>query len=177
MAHDEQQATSSDPKSRNEAVASLRGAPVGGDLRRAGPWIAIGTGIASFALAVIVVISFLNANATSHRLKVRGIHVDATVTLCIGNLGGSGSTGAGFTCHASYAVQGAHYDQVVTGLTTFRAPGTVIAAVVDPQQPTTIETEQALGASSPSVIPIIVSVLLLLLAIILTGIGIRILRR
>ncbi len=79
------------------------------------------------AFAAIVVVSFvsaLNDNARIVRLKDHGIPVVVTVTSCVGNIGGSGSNAAGYTCRGSYRVHGVRYEEVIASKSTLSAPGT-----------------------------------------------------
>jgi hypothetical protein len=166
-----------EPVPSDEPVASLRGAAAAGDIRKAGPWFAIGTGILLVVIAVVVLLGSLSDRATTNRLKSEGIHVSASVTECIGNLGGSGSNSAGFTCHGRYVVRGGHYEEVISGLQTFAPQGTKVAVIADPQRLSTIETVAQLEASTTSMVPFVVSGALLLAGLGLGWVGLRSIRR
>jgi hypothetical protein len=113
---------------------------------------------------VVALISAGNDNSRSSRLKNQGIHVPVTVSYCLGQLSGSGSTLAGYTCHGTYVVHGTTYHEVIGAKSTFSKPGTVIAGVADPTQPSTVVTATSAESSSTSVAPyVIVAVLVLLL--------------
>jgi MYXO-CTERM domain-containing protein len=127
--------------------------------------------LALFVFAVIVVISFIssaNDNARTNRLKDHGVSVVVTVTDCVGNIGGSGSNAAGYTCHGSYNVKGVRYQEVIGSETTLSQRGTRLRAVADPSHLGTIElaSKVATSSSSPSayVVPGLLALLLLLLA-------------
>src|SRR5665213_2650707 len=91
-----------DLPSPDDHVASLRGATAVSVGRRA-KLVAGSLGLV--ALAAVLVVSFLsvtNDNARIDRMKANGIPVTVTVTNCRGNIGGSGSNSAGFTCRGDY---------------------------------------------------------------------------
>ena len=131
-------------------VATLRGASPVGVGRRF--WVVLGAS-ALVIFASTLVVSFVSAthdNARIDRLKVHGIALSATVGNCIGNLGGSGSNASSYTCTASYAIGSTSYHEVVGLMSTFTAPGTHIAVVADPSQPSTIELASAVSSSVAS---------------------------
>jgi hypothetical protein len=120
--------------------------------------------------AVIVVVSFLSAsndNARIDRLKDHGVVVTVTVTNCVGNIGGSGSNAAGYTCHGSYSVRGVRYREIIGSKTTLSARGVQLRAVADPAHPSTIELASKVRTSSSStsvyVVPSVLALLFLLL--------------
>lgn len=150
-------------------VAALRGASPVGVGRRF--WVALGA-LALAAFAVTIVVSFVSSthdNARIDRLKAHGIATSATVDNCIGNLGGSGSNASSYTCSASYTVDTVTYHEVVGAMNTFAAPGTRLAVVADPTQPSTIELASAVASASSSsgayVAPGLLGVLFFVLAI------------
>lgn len=138
-------------QARDEAgVATLRGASAVGVGRRF--WVVLGA-LALAAFAIVIVVSFVSAvhdNARIDRLKTHGTAVNAAVDNCIGNLGGSGSNASSYTCSASYSVGGVDYHEVIGQMSSFAAPGTRVAVVADPSQPSTIELASAVATSSPS---------------------------
>src|SRR5579862_3147188 len=76
--------------------------------------------------AIIVIATFINAaNDISRidRLKSHGISVVVTVANCVGNLGGSGSNAAGYTCQGIYRVDGVRYLEDIGSLTTMKITG------------------------------------------------------
>src|ERR1700689_1494602 len=107
-------------------VSSLRGPeaqPIGRNF-----WLVAGTLLIA-VLAVIVTVSFISAandNSRIDRLKSHGVSVVVTVTNCVGNIGGSGSNAAGYTCRGEYDVRGAAYREVIGSKTTFSAAGSTV---------------------------------------------------
>jgi hypothetical protein len=123
-----------------------------------------------FAVAVTVsFVSAANDNGRVDRLKAHGIAVNATVGNCVGNLGGSGSNASSYTCNASYTVGATTYHQVIGLMNSFAAPGTHVAVVADPSQPSTIELASAVKSTSSSngayLAPGLLSVLLVALTL------------
>lgn len=135
-------------------------------------------GTAAFAaFTVIVIVSFISAsndNSRIERLKNHGISVVVTVTDCVGNIGGSGSNAAGYTCHGSYRVDGVRYLETIGSMTTMSATGTKVRGVADPERPNSIELASTLATSSTSLSVYVVPSVLALLAI---GLSLVLLRR
>lgn len=134
-------------------------------------WVAAGT-FGLVVVAVLLVVSMVSAthdNARITRMKEHGVAVSVTVTSCIGNLGGSGSNAADYTCRGHYVVTGTSYDEVIGAMSTFAPPGTRVPAVADPSRPSTIELASAVASSSASshayAIPGLLGLLLLALGL------------
>jgi len=166
-----------EPASTGERVGSLRGA----DALGVGPgfWQVAG-GLGIVAVAVFVVVSFVSANndnARIARMKDHGIAVVVTVTDCIGNLGGSGSNAANYTCTGTYRAHDVVYREVIGALTTFSSPGTHIAAIADPSRPSTVELTSAVMSSTASTGRFVVPGLLAVALIGLLGAYARLLAR
>ncbi len=133
-----------------ERVGALRGSAAVGVHRKF--WNYAGA-VALTILGVVTVVSFVSAatdNARIHRMKTHGIAVAVTVTDCVGNLGGSGSTGAGDTCHGRYRVGVTTYHEVIGSMSRFAPPGAVIAGVADPSRSSTVVIASAVAAWTPS---------------------------
>jgi hypothetical protein len=133
-----------------DRVGALRGSSGVGVQRQF--WVYAGA-VALVILGVVMVVSFVSAakdNARIERMKTHGIAVAVTVTDCVGNLGGSGSNGAGDTCHGRYSVGATTYHEVIGSMSTFAAPGAVIRGIADPSQHSTVEIASAVTRSSPS---------------------------
>ncbi|MDE3107075.1 MAG: hypothetical protein KGJ42_02840 [Acidobacteriota bacterium] len=125
-------------------VAPLRGATTT-SVGRA-PWLVAGA-FGIVVLAVIAVVSLLSATndrARLHRLQSEGIAVAVKVVTCTGNIGGSGSTSAGYSCRGSYVVGHQSFTERVGSKTTFSPPGTILKGVADPRQPSTVVLASAL---------------------------------
>jgi hypothetical protein len=153
-------------------LTNLRGPSVPVDPQRVSRFV---VGISLGALAVLVAVLFVtatNKNAQDALLRRAGLGVNATVTKCLGNLSGSGSTSAGYTCRATFVLQGRRHTDVLSGLDVYRAPGTVVVAVTDPGDPGILATrhsvESAPSGSRPYVAPVVLLVVLVL-AVALVG--------
>ena len=139
-------ATTPDPRD----VTFLRGAeaqPIGRKF-----WFIAGV-VLCVVLAVVVTVSFISAtndNARIDRLKTHGVSVTVTVTNCVGNIGGSGSNAAGYTCQGEYRINGVRYHEVIGSKTSMSDPGSKVRGVVDPARPSTIELASAVASSSAS---------------------------
>jgi hypothetical protein len=86
-------------------------------------------------LAAGVVVSYVTVvsdNARLSRLHSHGLVVPVRIESCLGNLGGSGSNSASYTCRGSYVVGSTHYVEVVNGLSHLVATGSLVVGVVDP---------------------------------------------
>jgi hypothetical protein len=142
-------------------------------------WLLAGaTGLVIFA--VIIVVSFLSAshdNASIERMKTHGIPVTVTVNNCIGNIGGSGSNSAGYTCHGSYQVDGSTFHEIIGSMSTFSAAGTSVRGVADPSRHSTVELAFAIKESAPSPSAYVPGGLLTVLLVGLTLILLRVARR
>ena len=161
---------------QSSEVPSLRGPEaqrIGGRF-----WFATGALLLT-AFAVVIIVSFISAtndNSRIHRLKTRGVSVVVTVTNCVGNIGGSGSNASGYTCHGSYLVKGANYQEVIGSKSTLSSVGSKVQGIADPAHPSTIELASAVARSSTSPSVYVVPSVLALFFIALTLIFFRRLR-
>jgi hypothetical protein len=136
--------------SRDGQAASLRGPAA----------VSVGRGFFLMAGALLLVVcavllvvgvgSVANGNARINRLRSQGIPVVVTVSGCFGNIGGSGSNGAGFTCHGEYSVDGVKYQEVVESLSIFVTTGTSVRGVVDPSHHSLVELASAVKTAKAS---------------------------
>jgi hypothetical protein len=87
----------------------------------------------------------------------------------VGNIGGSGSNAAGYTCHGSYRVDGVRYVEIIGSKTTQSPAGTEVRAVADPNRPSTVELASAVARSTSSssvyVVPSILALVFVVLAL------------
>jgi hypothetical protein len=121
--------------------------------------------------AVIIVVTFISANndnARIDRLKSDGVSVTVTVTSCVGNIGGSGSNAAGYTCRGSYRVDGTHYEEVIGSKTSQSSAGTTVRGVADPNRPSTVELASTVARSKSSGSVYVVPSVLALVFVVLT---------
>jgi membrane protein implicated in regulation of membrane protease activity len=158
-------------------VTSLRGA----EAQRLGRRFWLVAGILILAvLAVSIIVSFISAandNARIDRLKSHGVSVVVTVTTCVGNVGGSGSNAAGYTCRGEYRVDGVTYHEIIGAKTTLSSAGSKVQGVADPARPSTVELASAVATSSVSSSVYVVPTLLLLLFVALSVASLRRWRR
>jgi len=158
-------------------VNSLRGASAGSIGRTF--WLgAAALGLVVFtAVLVVSLVSAFNGNARIERMKAHGIPVTVTVTTCNGNLGGSGSNGAGYTCRGTYRVDGTTFHEVIGSMATFAGSGTAVQAVADPSNHGTIKLSSAVKASNASPWAFVPPGALAVVLIILTWMFVRVVRR
>lgn len=112
--------------------ARLRGADVPSVSQR---WSKMLGAVVLVLLAAGVIVSYVtvvNDNARLSRLHSHGLVVNVRVQSCLGNLGGSGSNSASYTCRGSYVVGSTHYVEVINGLSHLVATGSPVVGVVDP---------------------------------------------
>ncbi len=165
------------PPPHRDHVNSLRGASAGNIGRTF--WLgAAALGLVVFAAVLVVsLVSALNDNARVERMKTHGIPITVTVTTCDGNLGGSGSNGAGFTCRGAYRVDGTNFHEVIGSMATFAAPGTAVRAVADPSNHGTITLSSAVKSSKASPWALVPPGALAVVLMILTWLFVRVARR
>ncbi len=132
-----------------EPVTTLRGAGVGVDVRRVVPVV-----IGACLVALAVTTAFLFAagaqkNEQINRLHHQGVIVDATVSGCIGLMGGSGSNLAGYDCRASFTLGGHRYNEPFVGDATPVA-GSRFRAVTVPGDPALFATVATVAGEQAS---------------------------
>ncbi len=134
---------------RPARVGALRGAGVSADT---GVVIRVAVALAMATVAVVSVVLLVagyqkNAQITS--LRTHGVPVEATVSGCIGLLGGSGSNAAGYACTGSYVLDGHHHSVAIPG-TSQLAPGSTVAGVSVPSDPALFTTRSVLAGERVS---------------------------
>jgi hypothetical protein len=129
-----------------ESTVSLRGAQVSPPSPALGTWLLAVIAVMLVGLSVALLATAIGNTARMSRLNNHGIEATATVTLCRGNLGGSGSNLASYTCSGRYVIHGRHYESVIGGLSTFVQTGAAVAVVADPQDLAVVETLAAAKA-------------------------------
>ncbi len=149
--------------SSTEAVASLRGAPVSVDSRKAVRVLVVLGLVTLGVLAIVFFIGGAHRNAQVTRLKQHGVPVVMTVTDCIGVASGSGSTPASFTCRGNFVLSGHRYNEIIGGTTALFPSGAEIKAVTVPGDPALIATASSVArersSSSVYIVPIVLTVL------------------
>ena len=112
------------------------------------------------ALIIVNVWSVTSDAQRQQRLRQHGLTVTVRVGDCIGNLGGSGSTGAGYTCTGRYHLGDRDFSETIIGQSSFLAPGRSLKGIVDPDNHQFIVASSALdtlGASPVAYWPSFVS--------------------
>jgi hypothetical protein len=145
----------------DERVGRLRGPEVQVDVRRT---TRIVVGIAMVVVAALIVVLFVvavNQNSEVNGLRQRGVGVEVTVSSCIGNASGSGSTAAGYTCTGSFTLGDRRQTETVGGLTTFVPPGTVVPGVADPADPHIVFTARSVASIRDSAAAFVAPIVLL----------------
>lgn len=130
-------------------VGTLRGAKVDGDIRR---FVGMAIVLCLAALAASTIALFVagaHRNAQVARLRQDGVPVQVTVTSCLGQLGGSGSNAAGYTCSGSFVLDGRRYDETIPGL-TLRPVGTTFRALAVPGDPALMAPVSQVAVERPS---------------------------
>ncbi len=132
-----------------EPVTILRGARVQVDALRAGRVI-VGVCLGGLALAAgLLFWSGAHKNAQIDALRQHGVAVQDRVGGCLGQLGGSGSNAAGYTCTGTFSLDGQRYTETIPG-STLLAPGATIRIVAVPGDPPLIATAPQVASERPS---------------------------
>lgn len=114
-------------------------------------WVVAGLGVATLVFLVIVLtVSAIEAQSRTSRLRRAGVPVEATVTRCVGQASGTGITTIGYTCRAAFTLADVRHEAVLAGSSVLRAPGEVVAALVDPRDPSVAVTAQSVAHSKAS---------------------------
>jgi len=161
----------------SDRVVSLRGPEVVSIGRKFWHRLAAVALALSFTALIVNVVSTAHDNARIARMKTHGIAVRVTVTRCIGSVGGSGSNGAGYTCHGDYSIAGTTYHELIGSMTTFATSGTKVNSVADPSKPTTVILASALKTSTASLAAYVPAGLLAIVLIAFTFVFVRFTRR
>ena len=85
-------------------------------------------------LAVVFFVVGIHKNDQITGLEQHGVAVQATVTGCVGLLGGSGSNVAGYRCWGTFTVDGHRYTKDIPG-TVLRPIGSRVPVIADSADP------------------------------------------
>ena len=149
-------------------VTPMRGAVAASTSR--GFWIKFGwTALVLFAISILIGFFAVSIdNARMERIKSHGIPVTVTVTNCVGNIGGSGSNAAGYSCHGHYRLDRVTYNEAIGSMTNFAPADSSVRGVVDPSNHGTVELWSAAQNSKVSSTPYVTLTLLCLVLLFLS---------
>jgi hypothetical protein len=149
---------------------TLRGAGVDVNVRRLVPYIVGASLVALVAAIVAFTVAGAQKNDQANRLRQHGVVVEATVSGCIGLMGGSGSNLAGYSCRASFTLDGHRYDEPLAGNPT-PVTGSKLRAVTVPGDPALLATVAAAAGQQASwrvfVLPGVLMIVLALAVVVL----------
>lgn len=126
-------------------------------------------GLCVVGLAAVVAVLFVagaHKNDQITRLHRQGVPVAITISGCLGQLGGSGSNQAGYSCRGTFSLQGRRYHEPIPGSTLY-TQGTTLRGVAVPGDPALVtpaavlRTEQA--SFSVFALPIVLAALWVIL--------------
>jgi hypothetical protein len=122
-----------------QPLTTLRGAGVDFDARKVGQVI-FGLCLAAMAVLIVVLtVAGVQKNDQITRLRQHGVTVTVTVTSCRGELGGSGSNVAGYSCRGTFSLDGRTYAEAIPG-STLHAPGATLKVKTVPGDPALLST-------------------------------------
>lgn len=125
--------------SEESKSTSLRGAQANTVKSSWPTWLARGFFVIAGLCVVVGFASVHSSNAQIDRIRLHGIPVVVKVLSCNGNIGGTGSTSAGYTCIGSYRVAGELHHSVIGGLTQFQNSGSLDKGLSDPSNRNVVE--------------------------------------
>ena len=141
-------------------VTAHRGGTVEVDKRRAGQ-VVIGVCLVALTVTgVVLLIAGINNNSQINSLRHNGVPVSVSVTKCMGLMGGTGQSSAGYSCDGTYSLDGTVYRQAIPGL-AFHAPGTTVQGVAVPGDPKLLSTPGLIARQHASWTPFIIPGVLL----------------
>jgi hypothetical protein len=138
--------------------------------------VVVGVAIATLAvLGVVFIVVGVNKNDQINELRSKGVPVTFVVSRCVGQLGGSGSNVAGYSCQGSYQIDGQRYSEPLPG-STYYVPGAHVPAVSVRSDPNLLSTP-AIVSSEQSSASVFVLPIVLLAACALLGLVVVLRRR
>jgi MYXO-CTERM domain-containing protein len=151
-----------------EESTTLRGASVAVDTRLVGR-VAVALCVAGLVVSgVLLLVAGAHKNDQIDALHANGVPTTATVSACIGQLGGSGSNNAGVSCDGTYRLGGHQYHSTLP-VSTMVAPGTHLRLVVDRDDPLLVSTPSMVASEHSSSGVFVVPVVLLAAAAAIVG--------
>ena len=128
-----------------EERSALRGPEVSFNKERGIAVVVVLSLVGLALLALVLTVGVIRNDAQQTRLRHGGIPVTVTVVGCLGQLGGSGTNAAGYTCTGSYSVDWTRYQVPIGGVTTFYATGSKLDGVVDPNEHSSVYTASSVA--------------------------------
>ena len=133
-------------------------------------------GVCVVAVAAVTVVLFAAAvhkNVQITTLRQHGVPIEVTVSRCLGELSGSGSNAAGYSCRGTFVLNGQRHSGTIPG-NTLLAPGTTVRMVTVESDPGLIATiHQAETGHTSWGVFILPAVLLVILATLVAAIAVR----
>jgi hypothetical protein len=114
-------------------------------------WVLTVASVAVLAfLVVALIVSAFAERSRASSLRHVGVPVEATVTRCIGRASGTGITTIGYTCRAAFTMAGERHEAVLGGSSALLAPGEIVRAVADPNDPSVLASAGSVAGSTSS---------------------------
>ena len=146
--------------SDDRPVGTLRGAGVQVDTARAGRVAVTVVLIALVTVGGLLLVAGARKNAQIDALRSQGVPVQVTIRHCLGLMGGTGSSPAGYECTGTYSYHGTSYLRGVPGSTSY-PDGTVVAGIIASGDPGLLSTPATVASSHTSTTLYLVSAALL----------------
>jgi uncharacterized membrane protein len=155
---------------------NLRGASVQVDAQRVGR-LFIGLGaVALVTFATVFLFVGLSKNNQITQLQRAGVAVEARVSGCLGELGGTGSNAAGYSCKGSFTLDGNNYQVTIPG-DALRIPGSRVRIVALSTDPRLVETQARLANEHASAGVFVLPIALYAAFIVVVGAVVMVRRR
>lgn len=144
-------------------VGALRGAAVDADPRTVARTLLVIALAALAAVIAVLAVAGIRKDEQITELRDHGAAVTISVRSCRGELGGSGSNVAGYTCVGTYRFLGSSYTVTIPG-DVMRAPGSRLLGVASREDPSLFTLSSALRHEQASwrvfLAPLLLSLLL-----------------
>jgi len=132
-----------------QPVGTLRGAGVQVDTARAARVVVTLALVGLVVVGALLLVAGYRKNSQIDALRSSGVPVQVTVVHCLGLIGGTGSSPAGYECTGSYSFHGQHFTEGIPGSALY-PDGRVIAGVVASGDPGLLSTPAAVATSQDS---------------------------
>lgn len=142
-------AVAADPQPMGGSVGRLRGADVQVNARMVGRVAMAAVLLTLLLVAVLLTVAGVKKNQQIQELRAHAVPVNATVTSCVGLLGGSGTNFVGYSCTGTYTVGGSRHTELLPG-TTPHARGDIVKVVAVPNDPALVSTPALVASQHAS---------------------------